>query len=31
MVKPTKAMKAMLAKTPGKDPVPLQQAVEILK
>jgi large subunit ribosomal protein L1 len=31
MVKPTKAMKAMLAKTPGKDPVPLQQAVDILK
>ncbi len=31
MVKPTKAMKAMLAKTPGKDPVPLQQAVGILK
>lgn len=31
MVKPTKAMKAMLAKTPGKDPVPLQQAVETLK
>jgi large subunit ribosomal protein L1 len=31
MVKPTKAMKAMLAKAPGKDPLPLQQAVEILK
>jgi large subunit ribosomal protein L1 len=31
MVKPTKAMKAMLAKTPGKEPVPLQQAVETLK
>ena len=31
MVKATKAMKAMLAKTPGKDPVPLQQAVELLK
>ena len=31
MVKPTKAMKAMLAKAPGKDPLPLQQAVELLK
>jgi len=31
MVKPTKAMKAMLAKAPGKDPMPLQQAVELLK
>jgi large subunit ribosomal protein L1 len=31
MVKPTKAMKSMLAKTPGKDPVPLTQAVEMLK
>ncbi len=31
MVKATKAMKAMLAKTPGKQPVPLQQAVELLK
>jgi len=31
MVKPTKAMKAMLAKAPGKTPVPLQQAVELLK
>ncbi|MBU6173537.1 MAG: 50S ribosomal protein L1 [Planctomycetes bacterium] len=31
MVKPTKAMKAMLAKTPGKNPLPLQQAVELLK
>ncbi|MCE3018737.1 MAG: 50S ribosomal protein L1 [Pirellula sp.] len=31
MVKPTKAMKAMLAKTPGKNPVPLQQAVDLLK
>ena len=31
MVKPTKAMKAMLAKAPGKVPLPLQQAVELLK
>jgi large subunit ribosomal protein L1 len=31
MVKPTKAMKSMLAKAPGKDPMPLQQAVELLK
>jgi large subunit ribosomal protein L1 len=31
MVKPTKAMKSMLAKAPGKTPVPLQQAVELLK
>jgi large subunit ribosomal protein L1 len=31
MVKPTKAMKAMLAKAPGKDPLPLQQAVEVVK
>ena len=31
MVKPTKAMKSMLAKTPGKEPVPLAQAVEMLK
>lgn len=31
MVKSTKAMKKMLAKAPGKDPVPLQQAVEALK
>jgi large subunit ribosomal protein L1 len=31
MVKPTKAMKAMLAKAPGKTPMPLQQAVETLK
>jgi large subunit ribosomal protein L1 len=31
MVKPTKAMKAMLAKAPGKVPMPLQQAVELLK
>ncbi|MEQ1830016.1 MAG: 50S ribosomal protein L1 [Pirellula sp.] len=31
MVKPTKAMKAMLAKAPGKTALPLQQAVEILK
>jgi large subunit ribosomal protein L1 len=31
MVKPTKAMKAMLAKAPGKNPVSLQQAVELLK
>jgi len=32
MVKATKAMKAMLTKAPpGKDPVPLQQAVEVLK
>jgi large subunit ribosomal protein L1 len=31
MVKPTKAMKSMLAKAPGKDPLPLQQAVELLK
>jgi large subunit ribosomal protein L1 len=31
MVKPTKAMKAMLAKAPGKDPLPLQQAVELVK
>ena len=31
MVKSTKAMKSMLSKVPGKDPVPLQQAVEALK
>ncbi len=31
MVKPTKAMKAMLAKAPGKTPMPLQQAIELLK
>lgn len=31
MVKPTKAMKSMLAKAPGKNPMPLQQAVEVLK
>jgi len=32
MVKATKAMKAMLTKAPpGTDPVPLQQAVEVLK
>lgn len=31
MVKPTKAMKSMLAKAPGKNPLPLQQAVELLK
>ncbi len=31
MVKQTKAMKAMLTKAPGKNPVPLQQAVETLK
>ena len=31
MVKATKAMKAMLAKTPGKEPVPLQQAIQTLK
>lgn len=31
MVKSTKAMKSMLSKVPGKDPVPLQQAVETLK
>jgi large subunit ribosomal protein L1 len=31
MVKPTKAMKSMLAKAPGKTPLPLQQAVEVLK
>ena len=31
MVKPTKAMKSMLAKAPGKNPVPLQQAVDLLK
>jgi large subunit ribosomal protein L1 len=31
MVKPTKAMKSMLAKAPGKNPMPLQQAVELLK
>jgi large subunit ribosomal protein L1 len=31
MVKPTKAMKAMLAKAPGITPMPLQQAMELLK
>ncbi len=31
MVKPTKAMKSMLAKAPGKTPLPLSQAVELLK
>jgi large subunit ribosomal protein L1 len=31
MVKPTKAMKAMLAKAPGKAPMSLPQAVETLK
>ena len=31
MVKPTKAMKSMLAKAPGKNPVPWQQAVDLLK
>ncbi len=31
MVKSTKAMKSMMSKVPGKDPVPLQQAVETLK
>jgi large subunit ribosomal protein L1 len=31
MVKSTKAMKSMMSKVPGKDPVPLQQAVEALK
>lgn len=31
MVKPTKAMKSMLAKAPGKTPLPLQQAVDVLK
>ncbi|MDZ4852721.1 MAG: 50S ribosomal protein L1 [Pirellulaceae bacterium] len=31
MVKSTKAMKKMLTNAPGKDPVPLQQAVEALK
>jgi large subunit ribosomal protein L1 len=31
MVKPTQAMKSMLAKAPGKNPMPLQQAVELLK
>lgn len=31
MVKATKAMKTMLAKTSGKTPLPLQQAVETLK
>lgn len=31
MVKPTKAMKAMLAKAPGSTPLPLQQAMELLK
>ncbi len=31
MVKPTKAMKAMLAKAPGVTPMPLQQAMELLK
>ena len=31
MVKPTKAMKSMLAKAPGKSPLPLQQAVDVLK
>jgi len=31
MVKSTKAMKSMLSKVPGKDPVPLPQAVEALK
>lgn len=31
MVKPTKAMKAMLAKAPGKNPLPLQQAIDLLK
>ena len=31
MVKATKAMKIMLAKTPGKDVLPLDKAVEVLK
>jgi len=31
MVKPTKAMKTMLAKAPGKNAMPLPQAVETLK
>jgi large subunit ribosomal protein L1 len=31
MVKPTKLMKAMLAKAPGKSPQPLAEAVKILK
>jgi large subunit ribosomal protein L1 len=31
MVKPTKAMKAMLAKAPGATPMPLQQAMDLLK
>ncbi|MFM8400149.1 MAG: 50S ribosomal protein L1, partial [Pirellula sp.] len=31
MVTPTKAMKSMLAKAPGKNPMPLQQAVDVLK
>jgi large subunit ribosomal protein L1 len=31
MVKATKAMKTMLAKTPGKDVLPLDKAVEVLK
>jgi large subunit ribosomal protein L1 len=31
MVKPTKAMKTMLAKAPGKDTLPLDKAVEVLK
>jgi len=31
MVKPTKAMKSMLAKATGKNPLPLQQAVDVLK
>jgi len=31
MVKPTKAMKSMLAKAPGKNPLPLPQAVDVLK
>ena len=31
MVKPTKAMKSMLAKAPGKTPMPLPQAVDLLK
>lgn len=31
MVKATKAMKTMLAKTPGKEVLPLEKAVEVLK
>lgn len=31
MVKPSKAMKSMLAKAPGKNPLPLADAVKVLK